>query len=858
MIKNTCIPIVFLLCFFTIDLIGQCTSEGSIFINEIGNVTVNTNQEYVELVVVGDSEDPSAMVNLENWIIDDNNAPAIYVGNESGHIRLGPCFSEVAPGTIIVIYNDADLPFNINPINDGVFEEIRVIQMPISNDCILKYGKCPTRYNASYDCSPGPDVNDFYGFVSIWNEHIPMRTIGDALQVLTPEGELVHALYWSEDNFPGAGASVSVNFPTKNASGNSFQFVGGEDWYNANEYLVVNNEGSPGTYNSPANQALIDRIKSGEISGGLDMSCTSNQPAQEGQSNGTITIDIGSGVPSFEIEGTSSAGNFALSIGEVGETTIDDLGAGEYTITVTDENGCSASCEVTINAVQIAEGCAGLCQEIGEDLPNDVCYYWDTEYQFEDNTQKMQVVCPEESTSYSVTITDDDGNLSVEEVQVNILEIEMNEPEKICPGESATISVTVTGGNGNYNYIWSNGATTPSITVSPIETTSYTVTISASEPQECTVIGESEVQILDFEDIESYRAYLESENYKSIVLDDLIYTPYENIGEVVEEYAQMVIEKDGNIINVNEDIGGFLNNLSNHLSVIKGKIKYFDEESLNCEDLVLRSSKNNSKLEKFLLNEEYIYYVEVIATVAADGSKMLHVQLTDNLTYKEGNGINTIYLVPVDISLDMEIVRSWVRYYYDLIYCLPDDNNGNCDYESNLNIEVISSIDQNDLDDKDAISFIGNSASDIINLVAGDYCNLMSDGFYERSAQYFLKGNDVIVEQGDAWGRRQLSYVRTDVITQEDVNSHKCESAENLLGFLIFHATGHNAGIVHSPGAINNGQGYMQEGPCITWNLGKYPSTCASFPDPEPYESMLDLILATPQHIFNKIKERYE
>jgi len=237
---------------------------------------------------------------------------------------------------------------------------------------------------------------------------------------------------------------------------------------------------------------------------------------------------------------------------------------------------------------------------------------------------------------------------------------------------------------------------------------------------------------------------------------------------------------------------------------------------------------------------------------------MLHVQLTDNLTYKEGNGINTIYLVPVDISLDMEIVRSWVRYYYDLIYCLPDDNNGNCDYESNLNIEVISSIDQNDLDDKDAISFIGNSASDIINLVAGDYCNLMSDGFYERSAQYFLKGNDVIVEQGDAWGRRQLSYVRTDVITQEDVNSHKCESAENLLGFLIFHATGHNAGIVHSPGAINNGQGYMQEGPCITWNLGKYPSTCASFPDPEPYESMLDLILATPQHIFNKIKERYE
>ncbi len=45
--------------------------------------------------------------------------------------------------------------------------------------------------------------------------------------------------------------------------------------------------------------------------------------------------------------------------------------------------------------------------------------------------------------------------------------------QTICEGESATLSAS-----GGSNYLWSNGATTQSITVSPNDTTTYTVTVS--------------------------------------------------------------------------------------------------------------------------------------------------------------------------------------------------------------------------------------------------------------------------------------------------------------------------------------------------------------------------------------------
>jgi len=39
-------------------------------------------------------------------------------------------------------------------------------------------------------------------------------------------------------------------------------------------------------------------------------------------------------------------------------------------------------CFFTVNLI----GQCTICQEVGEDLPDDVCYYWDPEFGLEDNT----------------------------------------------------------------------------------------------------------------------------------------------------------------------------------------------------------------------------------------------------------------------------------------------------------------------------------------------------------------------------------------------------------------------------------------------------------------------------------------
>lgn len=80
----------------------------------------------------------------------------------------------------------------------------------------------------------------------------------------------------------------------------------------------------------------------------LTLACTEGNPATGGQSNGSVAVTIGGGSPGYTIaySGPQSGSTAAT----VGTTTLADLSAGDYGITVTDANGCVTSCNLTLTS----------------------------------------------------------------------------------------------------------------------------------------------------------------------------------------------------------------------------------------------------------------------------------------------------------------------------------------------------------------------------------------------------------------------------------------------------------------------------------------------------------------------------
>jgi len=62
--------------------------------------------------------------------------------------------------------------------------------------------------------------------------------------------------------------------------------------------------------------------------------------------------------------------------------------------------------------------------------------------------------------------------------EVNNVEVVLEDYEVLCPGNEIVLSPVVTGGGGGYDYLWSTGETTQSITVSPTDTETYSVSVT--------------------------------------------------------------------------------------------------------------------------------------------------------------------------------------------------------------------------------------------------------------------------------------------------------------------------------------------------------------------------------------------
>jgi gliding motility-associated-like protein len=146
-----------------------------------------------------------------------------------------------------------------------------------------------------------------------------------------------------------------------------------------------------------------------------------------------------------------------------------------YSVTGTDANGCSNADTVVVNVHQLPVVDAGADQNIcqGDNITLSATgassYLWTPG----GNGQSI-VVAPTSTTTYLVTGTDTWGCEDDDDMTVNVFAdpIVSAMPSEICAGEQALLTAS-----GAITYSWQPGGMTgDSVTVTPLVTTTYTVT----------------------------------------------------------------------------------------------------------------------------------------------------------------------------------------------------------------------------------------------------------------------------------------------------------------------------------------------------------------------------------------------
>jgi gliding motility-associated-like protein len=152
----------------------------------------------------------------------------------------------------------------------------------------------------------------------------------------------------------------------------------------------------------------------------------------------------------------------------------------QYTVTATTSAGCKSIDSVNVNvincnfAVLVKAGtvCEGTCRMLSAAISGGTPPYtfmWQPGGLIGDSVN----VCPTVTTTYTVTVTDKNGDIGQGSAEVKVVSkptVTVNSPS-VCIGEAAMLTA-----DGAAFYKWSTGATTKAITVSPLGSSSYTVT----------------------------------------------------------------------------------------------------------------------------------------------------------------------------------------------------------------------------------------------------------------------------------------------------------------------------------------------------------------------------------------------
>ncbi len=246
-------------------LAPQATGAAGLIVNEISNGPSGT-KEYFELLVVGDTSSPLAPLDLDGWIVDDNNGSWGGGGSGKGIAQGYAVFdtqtdpancgglASVPPGSIILVYNGADPAPGVPAVdlNDANGDSVYVLTLP--GNCIIACRPNPSATNSGYTIPCVPRN------IQSWAP-LHLRNRGDAAQTRDPAGTLYHGFAYGDINPPYPANSFNIH-PATGAQ-QSYIFSCGSWYHGANFSRISQALGTPGDANNAANTTARARIADG-------------------------------------------------------------------------------------------------------------------------------------------------------------------------------------------------------------------------------------------------------------------------------------------------------------------------------------------------------------------------------------------------------------------------------------------------------------------------------------------------------------------------------------------------------------------------------------------------------------------
>ncbi len=198
-----------------------------------------------------------------------------------------------------------------------------------------------------------------------------------------------------------------------------------------------------------------------------------------GATNGSASLNVSGGTAGY---------TYVWSNGQNGASAT-GLAAGNYSATVTDANGCSATATfsivqpqvlaagtLTINNVSCNGGNNGFVIAAVSGGTGAYTYSWSS-------GQNSQSASNLVAGTYTVTVTDANGcsaTASIVVTQPTLISLYYTQYNVLCNGgANGSVTVSPSGGNGNYTYSWSNGGNNSS--ANGLAAGNYTLSVTDSK-----------------------------------------------------------------------------------------------------------------------------------------------------------------------------------------------------------------------------------------------------------------------------------------------------------------------------------------------------------------------------------------